>query len=225
MTDVENLEVKDLVLFHEEVAKKYPEIERGVLNESMLDSVVKRPFVGFGGYSPYTTIFEQAACLLEGIIRYHPFVDGNKRTALLATENFLRRNGHEIFIHEGIPSFLVEVAKHNADTEEETHALITIISKWLKAMVAVSPTSPSEPRRRPILRSTRIGFDAPPRFVKNKSRPGYSVYAKNARSGDWVTVTRLDGRKVRLKLGKPIGSDRFKIRRLYRPVRLRRFRP
>ena len=37
--------------------------------------------------------FGQAARLLEGVVIAHPFVDGNKRTALLVAVLFLRRHG------------------------------------------------------------------------------------------------------------------------------------
>ena len=37
-----------------------------------------------------------AVTLLSGIIQNHPFVDGNKRTALIAARALLRRNGYDI---------------------------------------------------------------------------------------------------------------------------------
>jgi death on curing protein len=45
-------------------------------------------------YDPKSSIFELAATLCVGIAKNHPFLDGNKRTALLATRAFLFLNGY-----------------------------------------------------------------------------------------------------------------------------------
>jgi death-on-curing protein len=41
-------------------------------------------------------VFEQAAAYLFHLSRNHPFVDGNKRTALMCTLVFLGTNGHRL---------------------------------------------------------------------------------------------------------------------------------
>ena len=51
----------------------------------------------FGGEYLYPTLAEKAAALAFSIIRNHPFIDGNKRTAHAAMEVFLILNGHEIW--------------------------------------------------------------------------------------------------------------------------------
>ncbi len=53
----------------------------------------------FGGIFLHETIFEMAAAYLYGICRNHPFVDGNKRTALSAALTFLDTN--QIEVHAG----------------------------------------------------------------------------------------------------------------------------
>lgn len=35
-----------------------------------------------------------------GIITSHPFIDGNKRTAISSTETFMRENGHEFIAND-----------------------------------------------------------------------------------------------------------------------------
>ena len=127
---------RDLIIFHEVVADKYPRVGRGPLNEGRLLSIVERPFAGWGGRPVYTSIFEQAACLLEGIIRYHPFQDGNKRTALLAAEFFLWNNGHPIRIPDDAAGMLRGVATARADTGEEVERLIWRIAGQLEGMAA-----------------------------------------------------------------------------------------
>lgn len=46
------------------------------------------------GFEPYATLIEKAAALYSEIAKLHPFVDGNKRTAHLASVIFLELNGY-----------------------------------------------------------------------------------------------------------------------------------
>ena len=57
----------------------------------MLDSALARPLNRAGYGEP--DISELAAVYALAIARNHPFVDGNKRTAFVALELFLRLNG------------------------------------------------------------------------------------------------------------------------------------
>jgi death-on-curing protein len=41
-------------------------------------------------------VIEEAAALCESLLQNHPFVDGNKRTAITATGVFLRLNNYEL---------------------------------------------------------------------------------------------------------------------------------
>ena len=50
----------------------------------------------FGGAFLHETIFAMAAAYLYGICRSHPFIDGNKRTAVGAALTFLEMNGVEV---------------------------------------------------------------------------------------------------------------------------------
>jgi death-on-curing protein len=67
----------------------------GVRDSGLLQSALDRPCNLFA-YEPGSSIFELAAALCVGIAKNHPFHDGNKRTALLATRAFLYLNGHEL---------------------------------------------------------------------------------------------------------------------------------
>jgi death on curing protein len=64
----------------------------GVRDMALLESAVAAPQAGFGGKSPYQDLAEIAAAYLFYLCRNHPFVDGNKRTALGACLVFLRLN-------------------------------------------------------------------------------------------------------------------------------------
>jgi death on curing protein len=63
----------------------------GLRDAGLLDSALARPLNRVGYGEP--DIAELAAVYALGIARNHPFVDGNKRTAFVALELFLRLNG------------------------------------------------------------------------------------------------------------------------------------
>ena len=65
----------------------------GVRELALLESAVAAPQASFGGQSPYRDMAEVAAAYLFYLCKNHPFVDGNKRTALGACLVFLRLNG------------------------------------------------------------------------------------------------------------------------------------
>jgi death-on-curing protein len=77
-----------------EVIKQFGGLN-GVRDENLLASAVLTPQSSFGGKSPYADIVEVAAAYLFYICRNHPFLDGNKRTAMMAAIVFLRLNGIE----------------------------------------------------------------------------------------------------------------------------------
>jgi death-on-curing protein len=68
--------------------------EDGIRDEGLLDSALSRPLNHFT-YKD-SNIFELAATYAYGIIKNHPFIDGNKRTAFVASFLFLELNGYEI---------------------------------------------------------------------------------------------------------------------------------
>jgi death-on-curing protein len=63
----------------------------GVRDDGLLDSALARPLNRAGYGEP--DIAELAAVYAIAIARNHPFIDGNKRTAYVALESFLRLNG------------------------------------------------------------------------------------------------------------------------------------
>ena len=65
---------------------------RGVRDEGLLDSALVHPQQLFAYGDPPPDIAALAASLAYGLARNHPFVDGNKRTAAVACEAFIRLN-------------------------------------------------------------------------------------------------------------------------------------
>ncbi len=68
---------------HQEVLSKFGG-PKGVRDENLLASAVLTPQSNFGGKSPYTDLIDVAAAYLFYICRNHPFLDGNKRTAMMS---------------------------------------------------------------------------------------------------------------------------------------------
>jgi death on curing protein len=66
----------------------------GIRDEGLLDSALHRPLQAFHYETP--TIFELAAEYADGIVRNHPFCDGNKRAGFMAAYIFLGANGWEV---------------------------------------------------------------------------------------------------------------------------------
>lgn len=68
----------------------------GLRDEGMLDSALNSPFQTFGGEDVYPSLQQKAARLCFGLVKNHPFVDGNKRIGAHAMLVFLALNGIEL---------------------------------------------------------------------------------------------------------------------------------
>ncbi len=64
-----------------------------ILNLNGLKSALAAPRQSMFGEDLFPTVWDKAAALLFLLIQNHPFYDGNKRIALWAVDEFLRRNG------------------------------------------------------------------------------------------------------------------------------------
>ena len=67
----------------------------GLPRLALAESALHAPFASFGGIEAYPTLVEQAAVLLEHLVKNHPLPDANKRAAFLLTARFLDANGLE----------------------------------------------------------------------------------------------------------------------------------
>jgi death-on-curing protein len=97
----------------------------GVRDIGMLQSAVARPQTTFEGQDLYPDIFSKTAALMHSLIQNHPFLDGNKRTAIAAAVFFLRFNEHEfIATNQEVEVFTLSVARGERDLAQ--------IATWLK---------------------------------------------------------------------------------------------
>ena len=92
---IDFLSVDDVLFIHSNQIKLYGG-EDGVRDVGMLESAVSQPRAGFDGKYLHDSIYDMAAAYLYHIVNNHPFVDGNKRTGVVAAFIFLDINGIKI---------------------------------------------------------------------------------------------------------------------------------
>ena len=66
--------------------------EDGIRDENLLDSALAKPENLFAYGKP--TIFDLAASYGFGLVKNHPFIDGNKRVGFIVAVVFLELNGY-----------------------------------------------------------------------------------------------------------------------------------
>lgn len=82
----------DVLAIHEDIIAEDPAAEPGVRSPEAVESAITYISEGYFGEGP-DTVHEKAAHLLRLLVSEHPFVDGNKRTALNTTVVFYDING------------------------------------------------------------------------------------------------------------------------------------
>lgn len=66
----------------------------GIRDGGLLDSALGRPLQQFHYEKP--DLFDLAATYAHGIVKNHPFLDGNKRAGFMAAYTFLGVNGQQL---------------------------------------------------------------------------------------------------------------------------------
>lgn len=119
---------RQILILHERMIQKYGG-SSGVRDMGMLESAVGRPFATFGGEDLYPDTFMKAGAFIQSIVKNHPFIDGNKRTAFAGAITLLLANG--VFISTDtnqVVKFMLRVANENISVDE--------IAAWLKKKAA-----------------------------------------------------------------------------------------
>jgi death-on-curing protein len=94
----------------------------GLKDENALEAALARP-LNKAAYGE-SDLFTLAAAYLYGIVRNHPFSDGNKRTRYLAAFTFLYINGYLVDADDGmIVTFVLGVAAGEIDENGATRFL------------------------------------------------------------------------------------------------------
>lgn len=92
--DVRFLSVQDVLTIHDNTIE-HEGGDPGLRDPGLLESAALMPQQSFGGEYLHVGLAAMAAAYLFHICQNHPFVDGNKRTAVLAALVFLDVNGVE----------------------------------------------------------------------------------------------------------------------------------
>ena len=109
---------KQLLLLHEELITETGGAD-GIRDEGLLDSALAAPFQSFEGHTPYPSLQQKAARLGYGLVKDHPFVDGNKRIGAHAMLVFLALNGIEMdYTQEELSDTFLSLAAGKIGFEE-----------------------------------------------------------------------------------------------------------
>lgn len=111
---------------HQELIAEYGG-SPGIRDVGLLESALARPrqLLAYGDPG----LFELAAAYAFGIVRNHPFIDGNKRAGLAAADVFLQLNGFEIVVDE-VQAVVVFQDLAAGEIDE------AVLAKWIEANAA-----------------------------------------------------------------------------------------
>lgn len=116
-----------VLAIHSETIARFGGID-GVRDGSLLDSALAQPFQTFSGQDLYPGPVEKACRYAFGIIRNHPFIDGNKRTGTALMGIYLRMSGLSFKpAHNELLSTMLGVADGSVNYDE--------LTKWARGVV------------------------------------------------------------------------------------------
>jgi death on curing protein len=110
-------------MLHEMMLSQHGGAE-GLRDDHLLESALAKPRQLFAYGNP--TMADLAASYAAGVVKNHPFVDGNKRTGFMLGAGFLERNGF-VFTATEAEAALRTLALAAGDLSEAGYA------QWLRA--------------------------------------------------------------------------------------------
>ena len=120
----------EIFIIHEVIVSEY-HISNGCDSKGSVSALLEKI-----EFLKYNDVYKRAAVLLEGLIRLHPFVDGNKRTALQSVKQYLNLNKHVLIFPLSTVSFTYKIASNTKNTPEENENIILEIYNWIKIFSA-----------------------------------------------------------------------------------------
>jgi len=133
-SDIRYLSVADVVALHEVAMTESDQSPTALVREDALQSAVHHPR-NLGWYAQ-ATLSEQVVEFMIHIAMAHPFVDGNKRTAVRSAEVFLELNGVSIPDHEAYRRFADLLVGWIAAATEQRPAvhdeLVALVDSWVR---------------------------------------------------------------------------------------------
>lgn len=121
------LTLEDVLEIHFDQINRYGGKE-GIRDQNLLISAIAQPFSTFNGIYLHKTMYEKAAAYLFHICQNHPFIDGNKRVALVSALLFLTMNGYPFDYKE---NHLEQMTRNVAEGKMKKGAVATFLSKSL----------------------------------------------------------------------------------------------
>ncbi len=117
------LTIDEIFAIHDRAIREYggaPEL----LNLGRLEATLAAPRQTMFGEELYPDVLSKATILFYLLIKNHPFLDGNKRTAFLALMRFLNINGYTLSAtNDELYQFTIDVAS-SVSTKEEVEMWI-----------------------------------------------------------------------------------------------------
>ncbi len=138
------LALDEVLALHADVIARYAG-GLGIRAIDLLESALAVPAATFGGNYLHGTLHEMAAAYLFHIVRHHPFIDGNKRTALMATLVFLGLNGQRL---EATEDELTDLVLGVADRHIDKAEVATFLKRHARPRAAADVRSRYTRRRR-----------------------------------------------------------------------------
>lgn len=94
MTEIRYVSYPEAIFIHIRLMQLVGEERCGIFDRTLIESALSRPQQA--AVYEGADLFRQAATLCFGLIKNHPWVGGNKRTATAIMDEFLFRNGIEL---------------------------------------------------------------------------------------------------------------------------------
>ena len=114
MTDPIWIDARDALLLHDRLLALHGGAA-GVRDDGLLQSALARPQQHYA-YADTPDLIEMATVYTAGIVRNHPFVDGNKRTGFVVGILFLELNGYRFTAtQENAAQAVIELAAGTLD--------------------------------------------------------------------------------------------------------------
>jgi death-on-curing protein len=125
------LTAQDVIRIHEDLIKSQS-ISPGYKSKDDIYSLIDKLDSKIFGNRIYDTPFKKGAALFEGIIRLHPFIDGNKRTALASLQQYMSNEGFLLIIPLSAVRLCIKIAQNRDNSEDGINNLINSLVKWIK---------------------------------------------------------------------------------------------
>ena len=101
--------------------------------EGVLESILEQIKSEFFGKELYKGIVSKAAWMFYCLIKNHPFLNGNKRVAVVALYDFLKRNVTELYIDEN--AIMNDLFRMAIRTSESPPEEIEQVKNYLKRKI------------------------------------------------------------------------------------------